>query len=570
MPNNDPFQATMRIDIPPDLQEQAEAIGRASESGTRRTGRTVIKIPRSKVEPSVRLGDSDFQALLQNVYDAALVTDLKGLIVSSNVRAAQFFLSTEQGLFRNNIISLISGANEELLQTIWETLQSDRFVLIQACCIRKDASIFPAEISVNRLTLSGTDYLSFFIRDVTLRKESEDRLRTGYNAIQNAGSGIAIADIHANLQYCNPAMLRLLGLEYDEEILGRNLRDFLAEEKRADQMAGTVAAREPWFDEIEMKRKDGATFVVQMSALPNFNADGELVGMVFSVLDITSLKRTQKQLETYAQELADRNAQMEADLNMAREIQMAFLPRTYPVYPHHASMENSAVRFSHLYLPSGAVGGDFFDVIDISETQVGVFISDVVGHGMRAALVVATTRGLIERLSSVAHDPGAFLTQLNQAYASIFSQMGDRLFATALYFVADTATGLMRYANAGHPSPFRLRRDVGEVETLQFQNGSKGPALGLFDNTVFHSDECRLAPRDLLLLYTDGLSETQNARSEYYETERLAAAVKKNMALSPAELLAAIVADAQDFSGLKAFEDDVCLLAMEMARLGAK
>ncbi len=113
-------------------------------------------------------------------------------------------------------------------------------------------------------------------------------------------------------------------------------------------------------------------------------------------------KQLEQQVAQYTEELREKNAQVEADLNMAREIQEAFLPERYPTFPKGTPAKESALHFYHRYLPTGAVGGDFFDVLRISDTQAGVFICDVMGHGVRAALVTAMLRVLGEELVSAA------------------------------------------------------------------------------------------------------------------------------------------------------------------------
>ncbi|MFH0880169.1 MAG: SpoIIE family protein phosphatase [Lentisphaerota bacterium] len=563
MPGDDPFQATMRIDIPPDVLEQLRAPKQAPDIPARKHAHTtVIRIPGKHVD-APGLGGTDFLELLQSIYDAALITDLKGGILSANDRAIQFLQFARDEFLRLNVLGVLSGASESLLATIWDTLQKDRFVLIQACCVRKDASLFPAEISVNRLHLSGKDYLSFFIRDITLRKEAEERLRTGYNAIQNSGNGIAIADIEANIGYCNPAMLRLWGFESPDELRDRNIRGFLVDETQADQIIEAVCRGEAWGGELEMKRDDGRSFYVQASVAPNLNPDGEIAGMVLSLLDISLQKQAQKQLESYAEQLRDKNSQLEDDLNLAREIQQAFLPSEYPAFPRGVAPEESALKFSHLYFPSGAVGGDFFDIIDISDTQAGIFISDVMGHGARAALVVATIRGLIEQLSSSARDPGVFMSKLNEAYSSIFKETSELMFATALYLMVDVTTGIVRYTTAGHPFPFLLSREKGTLEELSFSPGARGPAIGLFNNSIYKNDERQLRPRDLLFFYTDGLSEAKSGNVEYSDSGRLNEILRSKMALPLSQLLNDLVADVREYSGSSEFEDDVCLLAME-------
>src|SRR6185503_17957882 len=124
-------------------------------------------------------------------------------------------------------------------------------------------------------------------------------------------------------------------------------------------------------------------------------------------------KRMSGQLHRYAEELRAKNAQLEADFNMAREIQQIFLPSQLPTFPHWTTPEKSVLKFSHRYISAAAVGGDFFDIFAINDTTAGIFICDVMGHGMRAALVTAIMRGLVEELMPVAADAGKFLTEIN-------------------------------------------------------------------------------------------------------------------------------------------------------------
>src|SRR6201999_3791802 len=134
-------------------------------------------------------------------------------------------------------------------------------------------------------------------------------------------------------------------------------------------------------------------------------------------------------------------------------------PQVYPTFPRSANSRDSRLRFSHRYQPTGAVGGDYFNVIPLSDTEAGVFICDVMGHGVRSALVAAMVRALVEELKPLGGDPGKLLTQLNHDLYSILKHAGSPTLTTAFYLTADTATGQLRFANAGHPKPFLIHRD---------------------------------------------------------------------------------------------------------------
>ena len=151
-------------------------------------------------------------------------------------------------------------------------------------------------------------------------------------------------------------------------------------------------------------------------------------------LELSSAK---EKLEEQAGQLREKNAEMEADLEMARELQAAFIPRHYPVFPARSSPEQSAIQFCHRYTTTTELGGDFFDIRAISDTEAGVLVCDVMGHGVRAALVASIMRGLAEELKEIAAHPGQFLTEINQSLCAILKQTPTQMFATAFYLVVD-------------------------------------------------------------------------------------------------------------------------------------
>jgi sigma-B regulation protein RsbU (phosphoserine phosphatase) len=289
-------------------------------------------------------------------------------------------------------------------------------------------------------------------------------------------------------------------------------------------------------------------------------------------------KRMSEQLAHYADELRAKNAQLEADFNMAREIQEIFLPQQYPTFPHSASPEESAIRFSHRYLPAAQVGGDFFNIFPITDCTAGVFICDVMGHGMRAALITAIMRALLEELMPVAADPGKFLSEINRSLHAILKRTREPFLATAFYLVADVAAGEVRFASAGHPSPYHVRRNARRTEPLKFSDPRHGPALGLFDKPNYPTCRSSIEPNDLILLFTDGLYEATNANDGEYGQERLLANVRESFQLPTDQLLDKLLNDAQTFSSggshdvtarFEEFEDDVCLVALDITRVGS-
>ena len=249
---------------------------------------------------------------------------------------------------------------------------------------------------------------------------------------------------------------------------------------------------------------------------------------------------------------------------MAREIQQAILPQQYPSFPLGAAPESSRLHFCHRYHPTGQVGGDFFNVLRLSDSKAGLFICDVMGHGVRSALVTAMVRGLVEELRTVATDPGQLLTQINSDLRAILQQTGTPLFTTAFYMTVDLEKREILFANAGHPKPFLIHRLSGQVELLKYPNGKARPALGLFADTTYSTASVALAPGDLVMLFTDGLYEVEGPENQQFSQDLLLQTVQKHAALHGADLFDAILKEIKQFSASQEFADDVCLVGVEV------
>ncbi len=291
----DKSSQTMRIDLIPNVPTQPVK-GKKKRVVIAPPTRTHDPVPTAivqEVDPHPGTVDH-FEELLQSVYDAALITDLNGQIVDANLRAVEFLQYDRDGFRGLTVADIISGATSELLETLSLNLENERFTLIQAYCIRHDGSFFPAEIAVNKLRLGDVRRLCFFIRDTTVRRQEQEMLRTEHNAIQNAGNGIAVADLEWKLEYVNPAVRRMWGYERVEELLGLDVRDLLGNTDLLDEMIRTVVdEHRTWSGEVRIGRKDGSETDIQVSVTGNRNSDGELVGTVFSFVDISDRKRAE-------------------------------------------------------------------------------------------------------------------------------------------------------------------------------------------------------------------------------------------------------------------------------------
>lgn len=362
------------------------------------------------------------------------------------------------------------------------------------------------------------------------------------------------------------------GLKDPTEAVGKTDFDFFTAEHAQQAFADEQEIMRTGEPLVGLEEKetwpDSRVSWVSTTKLPLRDRDGGIIGTFGISRDITVRRLAQERADRYAHELREKNVQMEADLVLARELQEALLPQQYPSFPPSGGTAGSALRFYHRYLPSAAIGGDFFDVLPLSDHEAGVFICDVMGKGARAAMVTAMIRALLKELAPIADDPGRFLRGINRGLLATLRQTQLPMFATAFYMVADAGKGELRYANAGHPMPFHLRRDSATVEPLHSDHGRHGSALGVFDDSEYASRMVPLAARDLVLLYTDGLIEVDGAGEEQFGRQRLYEALTRRIQLPPGRLFDELLEEIHKFSTGRDFADDVCLVATSVVRVG--
>lgn len=280
-------------------------------------------------------------------------------------------------------------------------------------------------------------------------------------------------------------------------------------------------------------------------------------------------RRLELQLEKSSRELREKNAQMEAELEMAREVQQALLPQQYPRFPAGVPEADSSLRFAHRWIPSSGMAGDFFEVFALGDDRAGVFVCDVMGHGVRAALITALMRGLLVDIMAHADNPGAFLQDLNADLCAILKRTEQVLFATAFYLIADIGSGELRWANAGHPDPLLLDRKAGAARWLRSEEGCD-PALGLMPEVTYETRRTSWNQGDGVLLFTDGLIEAQDGNGEDFGTDRLRTSVERRLDSPMPTLCDALLDEVRLFKGEGAeasFSDDICIVGFDAARL---
>jgi sigma-B regulation protein RsbU (phosphoserine phosphatase) len=253
---------------------------------------------------------------------------------------------------------------------------------------------------------------------------------------------------------------------------------------------------------------------------------------------IADLQRTTAEKERYTKEL-----------EIAKEIQDTFLPESVPVVP---GFEISAIT-----IPAMEIGGDLYDFIPVRGDRWGFVIADVSGKGVSAALYMALCRTLIHA-SGVEHaDPAVAIRQANRL---IYDDGRSSMFITVFYAVLDPEQMTISYVNAGHNPPLLVRGDPPVAQMLE----GKGIALGVIDDVDIPVKTLSVQHGDLIIMYTDGVTEAFNEHEDYFGEERLIASVTKNKSRPVQEILDAILGDIRQFCGSAPQSDDITLILIRV------
>lgn len=259
-------------------------------------------------------------------------------------------------------------------------------------------------------------------------------------------------------------------------------------------------------------------------------------------------------IERQTSELREKNRIISArsemilrEMKLARTIQRDIIPATNP--------ESDRYRVASLYLSMDEIGGDYYDFIDFLERDyLGIFISDVSGHGIPAALITSMIKILINTSGINKLSPGNMLAYINNG---LVGNIGSN-FVTAFYAILDADNNRLTYARGGHPFPLLVRgSEITEIK-------SSGIYMGTAKNQIFHEADVTLQPGDKVVFYTDGLLETANANGVMFQEKALPAVLKAHAALPIDGYFDAIMKELVDFRGGTIFDDDICMIGLEL------
>lgn len=465
--------------------------------------------------------------------------------------------------FQNTLSLILSDTEAEHLGIdckINRTDQKPRWIRIRGIVIRRNGKA---------VRIAGS------MIDISKRKFAEDMVAEERNRlrliIDNIPLQVYFKDKESRYKLVNQRQVDWLGKNKTSEVLGQSGEAFFSRDSwlasRKEELH-IMKTGEPMIDSIQ--REDWphkADTYVQKVKHPWYDKAGKLLGTYGISCDVTTLIQAKKKLENLAVTLQQQNKSYQEELMLATEIQRAILPENAPDWKKNTAQWADRLRIKTLYATASELAGDFYDVITISDDKIGFLVIDVMGHGVRSAIIISLIRGLMEQSEHLATEPTKYIGKINKELTSILHKADISLFASACYCLVDFRSNRITIASAGHDFPLiEYNQDtIPSIEPKQ----SRGPAFGIREDAHYPEVSYTLSDLKRLLLYTDGIYEVTNSNEVEWGIKNFNQAFRDSSAnhisSAPHHLYGQAkkwMSDSKHKS--TQFQDDICLVNLEI------
>jgi sigma-B regulation protein RsbU (phosphoserine phosphatase) len=390
------------------------------------------------------------------------------------------------------------------------------------------------------------------------------------NLMDSSTDSIYFKDLESRFIVVNKACAQKHGWETLDINIGKTDFDTFAKEHAeqayADEQRIIRTGESMYGIEEKETWPDGSETWVSTTKMPLRDEEGNVIGTFGISRDITEHKLAEMRARSYADQIRGIKEEMENDVRMAGQLQKNFFPTTYPVFPDGVAPEDSCVELLHHVIVTRQVTGDYCFIDKLSDNKVGIFLCDVSGTGIRAALGTALIRGIRQEIEALRIDPGAYLARMNELLHPLLGHEGSVLDVTACYLVLDASSGVVQVASAAHPLPI-LFRNGDAAEWLFGDLSLRGPSLSAPPGEAYPTVECAVEPGDAVVLYTDGLFNAVNGLDDRYGKKRLLGSAHSFVDESLADIFHGLESDARAFARDARFTDDVCLVGFRLKQL---
>lgn len=369
------------------------------------------------------------------------------------------------------------------------------------------------------------------------------------NFIRNSPLAIVIANGEGIIEEINPMAEDMFGFK-SIELIGKPIEILMPEGLRNKHIGHrarymTQPYTRPMGIGLDLmgRRKNGEIFPIEIAL--NHTVQGDNIQIISYISDITTRKQSDQNL---VNQLEIEKSAAHHELAMAHQVQTSFLPTDIPPIP--------GLSVAVKWLPAREVGGDFYDIIQRLNGNCDLVIADVTGKGIPAALFMASActalRASLNGTASLAEG----ISRTNQL-VSQDSKQG--LYVTLFVARINSMIGKVSYVNGGHNPPFHYSRNKAQFSTLT----KTGKALGIETQSIYQQGVVHLEPHDFIVLYTDGVTEANDAQGQEFGVERLQQIITNHRDATPEEMVTRISEAVQDFVSPAPLPDDTTIMVVK-------
>ncbi len=495
---------------------------------------------RSALSGQSLVSSSLLRDIINSLADGIVVADLDGRFLLFNPAAERILSlglmdvplaewSSVYGCFRPDMVSVFPSDELPLARSLHGEVVDDCEIYI-----RRNGGHAGGWITVSSRPV--TDHRGRVLggvvtfRDITARKQEFVRQQFLSKIAEDTADAVLVTDSAGNIEYVNAAFEQMTGFTR-AEVLGKNpklLKSGLHGREFYEDLWQALLRGEVFRDTITDRRKNGELYLSSQTITPLRKPDGTMSHLVSIARDVTERRKM---------------IALEHSLQLARQVQQRLFPTSPPEVP---GLDAWGVS-----IPAHATGGDYFDFLALPGGSLGLVIGDVSGHGFDSAILMAQTRALVRAAARRESDPAGILSEVN---ALLTPDLGENRFVGMIVVEVDPRTRALRYANAGHAPGYLLDR-AGRIKA---ELASTGVVLGLFDDAAYVTAQGpELQCGDLLVLFTDGVTEAEAPDGTMCGAEWALEVIREHLYGRPAEMLEALGDAVRVFADGSDQHDDV-------------
>ena len=497
-----------------------------------------------KTEEQLHIQKVYFEKLFNGDPEAIVLHDNNNIVVKVNDEFTRMFGYSREEATGKSVNELVTSKEfqDEASENFHKVIHGQT-VEVESKRKRKDGTLFDVSI-LHTPIIHGdnqTAVYAIYHRDISERKKAEEELHVEKTYLEelfnSAPEAIILHDNNDIVVNVNDEFTRMFGYSR-EEAIGKPINDLVASEEFKEHAAANsykVTHGQRTDNDSKRRRKDGTLFDVWIIGAPIID-NGKQMGVYAIYRDITERKK--------AEEARIRSLE---EARMARNIQINLLPQSNP--------EIDGYDIAGRSIPALNVGGDYYDFVRLDDYRLAIGLGDVSGKGLAASLVMSNLQATIRGQIFFDANANGCLEGANKL---LFHSTDSRTFVSLFYGILDTQKNTLSYSNAGHDIP--LIFSAGKKPTPL---KTRGIALGLKKDVSYMKEEISFHSDDLLLIYSDGVSEAMNERKEEFGEKRLQEIIQHNSDDSASEIIEKIIAAANLHFGNAPQNDDMTIIIIK-------